>query len=50
MFNCVYTGEFFISDTTMGYPSCHLCSKLNVQFVISTVKSRQISNIHKLFQ
>ena len=29
-----------ISDTTIGYPSCHLCSKFYVQFV------RQISNIH----
>ena len=47
MFNYVYTGEFFISDTTMVYPTCHLCSKLYVQFVISTVKSWQISNIHK---
>ena len=32
----------FISDTTIWYPTCHLCSK----FVISTVKSRQTSNIH----
>ena len=30
----------------MGYPTCHLCSKFYVQFVISIVKSRQISNIH----
>ena len=30
----------------MGYPTCHLHSKFYVQFVISTVKSRQISNIH----
>ena len=27
-------------------PTCHLCSKFYVQFVISTVKTRQISNIH----
>ena len=30
----------------MGYPTCHLCSKFYVQFAISTVKSRQVSNIH----
>ena len=30
----------------MGYPTCHLYSKFYVQFVISTVKSKQISNIH----
>ena len=41
MFNYSKTG-----DTTIGYPTCHLCSKFYVQFVISTVKSRQISNIH----
>ena len=46
MFNYIYTGECFISYTTIGYPTCHLCSKFYVQFVISTVKSRQISNIH----
>ena len=46
MFNYIKTGECFISDTTIGYPTCHLCSKLYVQFCISTVKSRQISNIH----
>ena len=46
MFNYIQTGECFISDTTIGYPTCHLCSKSYVQFVISTVKSRQISNIH----
>ena len=26
--------------------TCHLCSKFYLQVVISTVKSRQISNIH----
>ena len=46
MFNYSQTGECFISDTTIGYPSCHMCAKFYVQFVISTVKSRQISNIH----
>ena len=46
MFNYISTGECFISDTTIGYPSCHLCSKFYVQFIVSTVKSRQISNIH----
>ena len=42
MFQDIKTGECFISDTTIGYPTCHFY----VQFVISTVKSRQISNIH----
>ena len=46
MFDYIQTGECFISDTTIGYPTCHLCSKFHVQFVISTVKSRQTSNIH----
>ena len=46
MFNYIKTGECFISDTTIGYPTCHLCSKLYVQFCISTLESRQISNIH----
>ena len=46
MFNYILTGECFISDKTIGYPTCHLCSNFFVQFVISTVKSRQISNIH----
>ena len=46
MFNYSQTGECFISDTTIGYPTCHLCSKFYVQFVMSTVKSLQISNIH----
>ena len=48
MFNYIQTGECFISDTTIGFPTYHLCSKFHVQFVISTVKSRQISNIHTL--
>ena len=34
MFNYILTGECFISDTTIGYPTCHLCSKFYVQFVI----------------
>ena len=46
MFNYILTGECFTSNTTIGYPTCHLCSKFYVQFVISTVKSRQITNIH----
>ena len=46
MFNYINSGECFISDTIIGYPTCHLCSKFYVKFVISTVKSRQISNIH----
>ena len=46
MFSYILTGECFISDTTIGYPTCHLCSKFYVQFIISSVKSRQISNIH----
>ena len=36
----------YISDTTIGYPTCHMCLKLYIQFIISTVESRQISNIH----
>ena len=46
MFNYIQTSECFISDITIGYPTCHLCLKFYVQFVMSTVKSRQISNVH----
>ena len=46
MFNYILTGECFISDATIGNPTCHLCSKFYVQIGISVVKSRQISNIH----
>ena len=48
MFN--YSYEILVNvlsqEQHTGYPSCHLCSKFYVQFVISTVKSRQISNFH----
>ena len=46
MFNYIKTGDCFILDTTIGYPTCNLCSKFYVQFVISAVKSRRISNLH----
>ena len=45
MSNYLYLNWFYLRHNNR-VPYLSLCSKFYVQFVISTVKSRQISNIH----